>query len=135
MAFVHGKGAAVSIDGDDLSAFANNITFNRTADSHNVTTFGKTSKVYVSGLKDGTATITGIYDNTASTGPGAVLRPLVGGAAVPLVYEPEGTGASKPIATVDAVVTGYEETVPVADMVTFSASLQLSDDIVDSVGV
>jgi hypothetical protein len=135
MSFVHGKGSAVSIDGDSLSAFSNSITFTRTADSHDVTCFGKNSKVYQSGLKDGTATIEGIYDNTASTGPGAVLRPLVGGVAVELVYEPEGTGASKPIATVDCIVTSYEETAPVADMITWSAELQLSDDIANTVGV
>lgn len=135
MAFVHGKGVAVNIDSNDLSAFSNSVTFTRTADSHDVTTFGKNSKVYASGLKDGTATIEGIYDNTASTGPGAVLRPLIGGAAVVLTYEPEGTGASKPLATVDCIVTSYEETAPVADMVTWSAELQLSDDIVDTVGV
>jgi hypothetical protein len=134
MGFVHGKGTAVSLDAKDLGTFSNSVTFGRTADSHDVTTFGKNSKVYAPGLKDGTASIEGIYDNTASTGPGAVLRPLIGAAAVELVYEPEGTGASKPIATVDVLVTSYEESAPVADMITFTAELQLSDDIVDTTG-
>jgi hypothetical protein len=134
MAFVHGKGAAVSVDGDALGAFSNSITFGRTADTHDVTTFGKNSKVYAPGLKDGTATLEGIYDSTASTGPGAVLRPLIGAAAVEVVYEPEGTGSGKPIATVDVLVTSYEESAPVADMVTFTAELQLSDDIADTTG-
>lgn len=133
--FVHGKGTVVTIDGDSLSAFSNSVEFTRTADSHDVTTFGKNSKVYQAGLKDGTATVSGFYDNTASTGPGAILRPLVGGAAVELVYQPEGTGTGKPTATVDVIVTEYAETAPVADMVTWSASLQLSDDIADSTQV
>lgn len=134
MGFVHGKGTATSIDDSDLSVYSNSVAFNRTADSHDVTTFGKNSKVYKSGLKDGTATISGIYDDTALTSPGAVLRPLVGGDAVELVYEPEGSGSGKPIATVDVIVTGYEETAPIADMITWSATLQLSDDITDTVG-
>lgn len=129
--FIHGKNTFVSVDGDDLSEFCNNVAFNRSADSHDVTTFGKNSKVYQSGLKDGTATIQGIYEDSA-TGPGAILRPLIGGAAVPLVYKPEGNGAGNPIATVDVIVTSYEETSPVADMITWSASLQLTDDIVDT---
>lgn len=133
MSFVHGKGTAVSLDGDDLSVYANSVSFGRSADSHEVTTFGKNSKVYQSGLKDGTASIEGIYDNTASTGPGAVLRPLVGGAAVELIYKPEGAGTGKPVATVDVIVTAYDETAPVADMITWSAELQLSDDIADTV--
>lgn len=132
MAFVHGKGTVVTLDGDTLSAYTNNVQFNRSADAHDVTTFGKNSKVYQAGLKDGTATIQGIYDSTVSTGPGAVLRPLVGGAAVELVYRPEGTGSGKPEAAVDVLVTAYEETAPVADMITFSATLQFSDDIDDT---
>lgn len=135
MAFVHGKATAVTIDSDDLSAYANSVTFSRSADSHETTTFGKNSKTYASGLKDGTASIEGIYDNTLLVSPGAVLRPLVGGAEVAFTYKPEGTGTGKPVATVDVIVTAYEETAPVADMVTWSCELQFSDAIVDSVGV
>lgn len=135
MAFVHGKNTAVTIDGDDLSVYSNSVTFGRSADTHDVTTFGKNSKVYAPGLKDGTASIEGIYDNTALVSPGAVLRPLIGAAEVPLVYKPEGTGTGKPTATVDVLVTSYEETAAVGDMVMWSCELQLSDDIVDAAGV
>lgn len=131
MAFVHGKGTAVTIDGEDLSVYSSNVAFNRSADSHDVTTFGKNSKVYAPGLKDGTGTVSGIYDNTALVSPGIVLRPLCGGAAVALVYMPEGDGSGKPSATVNVLVTAYEETAPVADMITWSATLQFSDDITD----
>lgn len=128
MTFVHGKGTVVSLDGDTLSAFSNNVEFKRTADSHDVTTYGKNSHVYDGGLKDGTATITGIYDNTAGTGPRAVIQPLIG-TVVPLVYQPEGLGSGKPTETVDVLVTGYTQTSPVADMVTWTAELQMSDDV------
>lgn len=132
MAFVHGKGTATTIDGDDLSAFSNSVEFTRKADTHDVTTFGKNSKVFAAGLKDGEAKIEGFYDNTAGTGPGAVLRPLVGAAAVTLAYRPEGTGSGKPEAEVDVLVTEYSESAPVADMITWTCSLQLSDDIDDT---
>jgi hypothetical protein len=135
MAKIHGKGTVVTLDGDDISTYCNSVNFNRNADSHDVTTFGKNSKVYVSGLKDGEGTVEGIYDSTALTGPGAVFRPLVGGAEVAFVYQPEGTGAGKPQSTVDVIVTAYEETAPVADMITFSATLQFSDDITDAAQV
>jgi hypothetical protein len=132
MAFVHGKGTAVTIDGDDLSAYANSVTFTRTADTHDVTTFGKNSKVYAPGLKDGTGSIEGIYDSTAMSGPSAVLRPLVGAAVVTLIYRPEGTGTGKPEAEVDVLVNSFEESAPVADMVTWTAEFQMSDDIDDT---
>ncbi len=130
MTFVHGRVVAVSIDGDDLSAYVNSVEFDRTADSHDVTTFGRASRVYQSGLGDGSATVEGIYDDTESTGPGAILRALVGVAAVELVYRPEGVGVGRPSSTVDVIVTKYDETSPVADMISWSAELQLSDAII-----
>lgn len=128
MAFIHGKGVAYTLDGDDLSTFSNTVTFTRSADSHDVTTFGKNSHVYQGGLGDGTASIAGIYDNTASTGPRAVIEPTVG-TVVELVWQPEGAGSGKPEDTVDVLVTSYVESAPVADMVTWTAELQLSDDV------
>jgi hypothetical protein len=132
MAFIHGKGAVVSIDGKAMSAYATSVKFSRTADNHDVTTFGKTAKVYQSGLTDGTASIDGVYDSTTVTGPGAVLRPMLGGAAVILIYRPEGTATGKPSASVNVIVTSYEETTPVADMITWTAALQFSDVITDT---
>lgn len=134
MAFVHGKDTYVSLSAVDLSTFCDNVAFNRSADSHDVTTFGKDSHVFAGGLLNGTATITGKYDNTATTGPRAAVQPLLG-TVVELIYRPEGTGAGKPEETVDALVTAYEQTNPVADMVTFSITLQLSDDVTSSAQV
>ncbi|MBL8926319.1 MAG: hypothetical protein JNM77_08770 [Pseudonocardia sp.] len=128
MANVHGKNVKVSLDGDDLSIYAKKVDFEQEADSHDVTTFGKNSKVYAGGLKDGTATIEGVYDNTASTGPAAAIRPLLG-TVVELIYQPEGIGSGKPTHTVDVLVTGYKESAPVDDMVSWTADLQLSDDV------
>lgn len=132
--FVHGKNTFISLDGDDLSTYVNTSELTRTADSHDVTTYGKDSHVYQGGLKDGTATMTGIYDNTAVVSPGAVIKPLIG-SVVPLVRRTEGTGAGKPQDTVDVLVTQYVETNPVADMVTWSCEMQLSDDVVTAAQV
>ena len=132
MAFVHGKGTAVSLDGNDLSAYSNSVTFTRTADTHETTTFGKSAKTYVAGLTDGTASIEGFYDSSTEAGPAAVIQPLIGGDPVELVYMVEGESAGKPSSTVEVLVTSYEQSAPVADMVTFSVELQFSDDIADA---
>lgn len=132
MAFVHGKNVVVKIAGDDLSAFTKNVEFSREADTHDTTTFGKGSKTYASGLKDATVKLEGVYDNTVSTGPGAILRPLLGGAAEEFTYQPEGTGAGKAQSVVDAIVNSYEESAPVDDMITWTAELQCSDDVDDT---
>lgn len=132
MAFVHGKGTVVSIDGKAMSAYANSVTFSREADTHDVTTFGRDAKVYAPGLTDGTASIEGTYDNTAVTGPSAVFGPLLGAAVVDMVYRPEGTATGRPTRTVSVLVTSYEESSPVADMVTWTAELQFSGAIVST---
>jgi hypothetical protein len=126
MAKIHGKVTFVSIDADDLSTYGTEVAFNQTADSHDVTTFGKNAHVKQGGLLDGTASINGIYDSTASTGPRAVLTPLIG-TVVELNYRPEGTGSSLPEDTVNVLVTAYNQTSPVADMVTWTVDLELSD--------
>lgn len=128
MAKQHGKATVVTLDGEDLSAYSNNSQLEITSDSHDVTTYGKTSHVFAGGLKNGTATISGFYDTTAGTGPRAVILPLVG-TVVELVHQPEGAGTGKPQDAVLVLVTKYTQTHPVADMVTWSVDLQFSDDV------
>lgn len=130
MTFIHGKGAYVSLDATDLSAFTNNTAFNRSSDSHDTTTYGKSAHTFQGGLLNGTATLTGIYDD-GMAGPRAIIAPMIG-TVVELIYRPEGTGVGKPQDTVDVLVTGYEETAPVADMIAWSATCQLTDAVVST---
>lgn len=133
MAFIHGRGQVVTIDGDALTGFSNSVTFSRTIDSHDVTCFGATGHAYQGGLTDGTASLEGVYDSTVGTGPGAILKALMaGGVAVPLVWRPEGTGSSKEEAEVDVLVTSFEQSAPVADMITWTAECQFSGTIDDT---
>lgn len=127
MAFTHSKVTVVTLNGTDLSAFTKTTTYNRSADTHDVTTYGKNAKVFSGGLKDGTATLEGIYDDTA-VGPRDVIRPLLG-TTVNLVFKPEGTGTGKPQDTVAVVVNSYNESSPVADMIQWTCEVQFSDDV------
>ncbi|MFI6763852.1 hypothetical protein ACIBF5_32490 [Micromonospora sp. NPDC050417] len=128
MARTHGKDTVITLGGDDLSEFCNTSELTRSADTHDITGYGKTAHVFQGGLRNGTASMGGIYDNSETAGPRAVIEPLVG-TTVELIRQIEGAGAGKPQDKVDAVVTQYVETSPVADMVTWTADLQLSDDI------
>jgi hypothetical protein len=130
MAFSHGKNTVITLGGDDLSAYTNTSELGRTADSHDVTTYGKSSHVYQGGLLDGKVTMGGIYDNTAA-GPRATIEPLIG-TVVELIRQPDGAGSGKAQDTVDVLIVGYVETSPVADMVTWSCEMQCSDDIVSA---
>jgi hypothetical protein len=130
MAFIHGKNTFISLGGTDLSTFVNTSEISRTTDVHDTTTYGKDAHVYAPGLNDGKATMAGVYDSTASTGPRAtILADIAAGVPVELIRRPEGTGASLPEDTVDVIVTSYVETSPVADMVAWSCEMQCTDDI------
>lgn len=129
MTFIHGKNTYISVDGNDLSAFTDSSELGRTADVHDVTTYGKDDHVYEGGLGDSTFKMSGTYDNGVA-GP-SVLEDLVKSKVV-LVRRKEGTGTGKPQETVDVVVKGYTESNPVADMVKWSAEFQGSDAIVKS---
>jgi hypothetical protein len=132
MAKIHSKNVAFTLDGTSLSGYSNSITFTRTADSHDTTTFGQDAKTYQTGLLDATASVEGFYDSTAMTGPAALFRAIMAaGDSVELVYTPEGSTTGKPEATVQVIVTSYEESSAVADMVMFSADLQCTGDITD----
>lgn len=126
--FVHGKGTYISVDAVDLSEFTDASELERSADIHDVTTYGKNAHVKVGGLLDGKGSMSGTYASDAG-GPKATLEPLLG-QVVPIVRRPEGTGTGKPQTTVDAVIGRYVETAPVADMIKWSVDLELSDDAV-----
>lgn len=126
LAFIHGSLSVVLIDGDPLTAFVNNTGHERSADVHDVTTYGKTAHVFQGGLQAGTTTLTGIYDSTATTGPGAILNGLLG-TVVPFTWRPAGTGSGLPQCVVDVLVGKYVETSPVADMISWTCDLTHSD--------
>lgn len=126
MAFVHGKNTYVSLNGTDISAFTRSTTYNTEADTHDVTCYGKTRKVYVGGLVDATVTLEGWYQGTS--GARTVVKPLVG-TNVTWVFRPEGTGSGKPQDTADVVVSSYNESSPVDNVIQWTCELQLSDTI------
>lgn len=131
MGLVHGKNTFVSLDGDDLSSYGTNTEWEEPVDEHDVTTYGNDAHLLQGGLEGGQATLSGFYDNTASVSPAAVIRPLKG-TVVELIYRPEGTGTGRPQRTVDVLVRGYTESAPVADMVTWTADLGFSGQVVDT---
>lgn len=128
MAEVHSKNTYVSLDDNDLSQWLNDSDWTRSPESHKLTAYGDNNNVYKGGLGDGSTDLSGKYDNTADTGPRAVLEPLLG-TNVTLVYRPEGTGTGKPERSVDVMVGEYKETHPVADYVMWTCKLQHSGDV------
>ena len=63
MTFIHGRHTVITLDGDDLSAFTKQSELTREADTHDVTAYGASSHAYVPGLLDGSASMSGTYDD------------------------------------------------------------------------
>lgn len=127
MANVHGKVTVVTLNGVDYSTYSNSTDFKDATDTHETTTYGRSRKTYAGGLGDGTVSVGGFYDTTAVSGPRALFKPLkAAGNAVPFVYRPEGTGSGKAQSSVSVIISSFEESSPVGDMVTWTAELQMT---------
>lgn len=129
MGSVHGKVTVVTIDGDDISAFCNSVTFPNETDMHENTTFGQDRKTYHPGLGDGKITIGGPYDTDAA-GPADILETLQeNGTEATFIYRIRGTGSGLPQKSVSVLVATYNESSPVGDIVTWTAELQMTGDL------
>ena len=125
MAFVHGKNTVFKIASTDLSAYCNSVEIKRSADSHDTTTFGQTGHTYAGGLTDGTVSVEGVFDDGDASNPRIIFQGALGATLV-WTYQAAGTTAGRPNLTGSGVLTSYEESSPVADMITWSAELQIT---------
>lgn len=128
MAKQHGKDTVIKVGSNDISTYCNASELDRSADSHDTTTYGNVAHRKDGGLVDGKFTCSGGYDTTLVSGPRAVLEPLLGLKAT-VTRRAEGTGAGKAQDLFSALLTKYVETSPVADMVTWSSEWELDGDV------
>lgn len=129
MAFRHGKNAGLSLNSVTLSTFLDNVDFSTDLDIADTTTYGATWKSGLPGIPGGTLQISGKYDPTASTGPGAVLFPLVtAGTAVTGLFYPGGNTSGQSLYTITSgcIVTSYSESSPVSGIVSFQANIMVT---------
>lgn len=123
MAFVHGKNSKVSIAGTTITSFVDNVDFEQSIDSHDVTVFGNAAHVKLGGLYDGSITISGTFDNSSgATSLRSVLVP--GSTDVTLVYH-DGNWKY----TVSVLKQSFSLSAAVADMVKWSAALEMSSTV------
>lgn len=131
MAFRHGKNAVFKVDNSggtltDISAYCDEVSLPRSIETGETTTYGKTAKTYIVGLTDATISVSGKWDSTLD----AHLAGILGqDATVTFEYGPEGSASSRIKYTGEAILTSFETSSPVADVVTFSAEFQCSDTI------
>ena len=133
MAFRHGKNAVLKLDNSsgslvDLSAYLDEISMPRSIETGETTTYGTSAKTYITGLSDATISLSGKFDSTADAHFSGILSALLAGTidSVSFEYGKEGSASGRVKYSGEALLTSYEVSSPVADVVTFSAELQVT---------
>lgn len=126
--FRHGKAAVFKVDDSggtlrDISNTLNSVTFPREAEVLETTSFGSSDRTYIVGFKNGTISIEGSFDATVD---GYLAGILGQDATVSFEYGPEGSTSTYTKYTGEAILTSYETSAGVGDIVAFSAEFQIS---------
>jgi hypothetical protein len=132
MAFWHGKGLVFKIDNSGgtlavMTTFVDSVDIDNSVDMGETTTAGAEDKTYVSGQAEHDLSISGKYDETATTGPNAVLFGLVGlETTSSFEFGPSGSVSGKPKYLGECFLTGYKVAAPVGGVVTFTADFKVT---------
>lgn len=131
--FRHGKGSYFQLDNSsgslvDLSSYINEVGFPREVETGETTAFGSSAKSYIVGLSDATISISGMFDATVDAHISGVITALGSGsqATASFEYGPEGSAGSRIKYSGECLITSYEVSGSVGDVVTFSLELQVT---------
>lgn len=134
--FKHGKNAHFALDGTAgslvvISDTLNEVSLPREIETAETTAFGDGDKTYITGLGDATISLSGMFDSTVDTQIAGNIANLKSGSVSSLSFEygPSGSAASSPKLTGEALVTSYEVSSPVGDVITYSLELQVTGGI------
>lgn len=129
MAFLHGKSTAVFYGAYDLSAFFNEASMSQDVETAETTAFGNNAKTYITGLKDGTFSLSGMFDGVAN-GVDVVLSNVIGSATLqPITVATSAAAVGDVAFSGSTIETSYEVSSPVGDVVSANMEAQVSGGI------
>ena len=124
MAFIHGKGAAVVHGANDLTSYLNDVNVSQDVETAETTAFGASAKSYIVGLRDATASASGMFDGSASAVDATLSATLGSDTLAPLIMAPSGVTGGERAYILKAKTTSYEVSSPVGDVVSVSFDVQ-----------
>jgi hypothetical protein len=139
MAFYHGKGLVFKIDNAagtlvTLTSFVDSVDLDNSVDMGETTTAGAEDKTFVSGQAEHDLSISGKWDDTATTGADPVLSALIGlEASSTFEFGPAGSAAGKIKKSGECFMTGYKVSAPVGGVVTFTADFKVTGAVTQGV--
>jgi hypothetical protein len=124
MAFIHGKSAVVLHGIYDLSSYLNDGSVSTMSETAETTAFGSSAKTYITGLKDGTVTASGMFDGAADAVDEVLTASIGSDTNAPVSFFPTLTTIGNPVKLLLAKTTGYSVSAPVGDVVSVSYDAQ-----------
>ena len=126
--FRHGKSTVFKVDNaagtlTNISDTLTDVSFPQSVDTAETSTFGSSAKSYVVGLSDSTLSVSGNFDATVDAHLAAVLGQS---ASLSFEYGPEGSTNGFVKYTGECILTSYEKSGAIGDVVTYSAEFQVT---------
>ena len=134
MAFVHGKNTVVLFNSTNMSGYLKEATTAQSVETADVTALGASSKSYIVGLKDGTISLTGMFDGDATASDEIFANALGASAGVLSVFPNGSTLGSRGI-TASVHETTYNLSSPVGDVVSASAEMQATGGVDNAISL
>lgn len=122
MAFVHGSKAVITVNSVALTAYVDEVSFDGSVETAEVTVLGNTGKAYIPGLEDGSFKLAGKFDPVAD----AAFVAMNQVASLPVVYGPQGSTTGLPKYTCNAILSKYSLKTGVSGAGSFDADFQIS---------
>lgn len=128
--FRHGKSVKVFVDEFDFSSYFNDVSASTTVETAETSTFGSDAKEYITGLVDGTVSLSGMFEGTADTGTDDYFSSVLGGATKQkVIVATEGHANGGRAVMLESDNTSYEVSGAIADVVQASAEFQSSEGV------
>ena len=108
----------------DISAYLNDVGFPRPIDTADASTFGATYKEYVVGLADSSISLSGRWDSTIDAQLDALVGDENDGTGIAYIYGPEGPVTGRVKYSGFLMLTSYDITGSIGDLVNFSCNCQ-----------
>ena len=135
MAFIHGKSAVVLNNEFNLSTYFNDISISRSVETAETTAFGASAKAYIVGISDGTISLGGMFDGAANA-IDAEITDMIGSTSGVVSISASGvTTIGTRMISATGIVTSYEVSAPVGDVVSASAEFQADDGVGNAVSL
>ena len=134
--FKHGKNAVFLMTGSNTAAYdftnvTTDVALSKVMETGETTAFQNSNKTYIVGLQDATISVSGYYDPVADENINGAIANLSNGTRSNLSFSvgPSGSSASDIKYSGSCIITSYDLSPAVADVVPFTLELQVTGSV------